>query len=563
MVEACMNNDLVTDGIVLKRNRKTQTDPVENGNSSGSLDDSTSTADNTKEPVASTSSEGPQPQERTVILLSPPQEESLDTQSEEDQGAPECEEIQTPPQEERNPIAAQRHEASSPTQEEEEEDPTSSTPLPTPLPLLSRGAPPSHTKKSLSLSAGKPIDPGERDTEQGRKETEVPPQYVEQAQPPEGTMERIFSHPQGHRGKDSDKEKLQRSTGDKKHIDTRTQLGKGNHRTWQEPQRRRPPLPHTRTQGVHTETTCGQQRSDNIPPGTPNGTGNHRETRDIGNPGGNRDSGTPGPRGTGTPETPTEDGINKDKKTPHGPKEQQEKGSGQKKREDQLSLLHKGRSFVPGPPRKSIQLEALSSSLGKLEDDANRNFTEALLPGQKILPTREKRKWPPQLPAIPRKKESPRKMPGLHEKVTEHMQKLEKEIHTQKRPNLSKKERAALDLLKKDANIVIKKADKDGALVVLKTESYIKMGNQHLRDKETYETVGNPEEALQAVTRESKLLVNRFHTLDNIKEKVRSFTAGQRDALLQHKASIPHWYVLPKTHKAIMRTQAPGLEDQF
>ncbi|ROT62518.1 hypothetical protein C7M84_019632 [Penaeus vannamei] len=136
-------------------------------------------------------------------------------------------------------------------------------------------------------------------------------------------------------------------------------------------------------------------------------------------------------------------------------------------------------------------------------------------------------------------------------KVTEHMQKLEKEIHTQKRPNLSKKERAALDLLKKDANIVIKKADKDGALVVLKTESYIKMGNQHLRDKETYETVGNPEEALQAVTRESKLLVNRFHTLDNIKEKVRSFTAGQRDALLQHKASIPHWYVLPKTHKAI------------
>lgn len=218
---------------------------------------------------------------------------------------------------------------------------------------------------------------------------------------------------------------------------------------------------------------------------------------------------------------------------------------------DQLSLLHKGRSFVPGPPRKSIQLEALSSSLGKLEDDANRNFTEALLPGQKILPTREKRKWPPQLPAIPRKKESPRKMPGLHEKVTEHMQKLEKEIHTQKRPNLSKKERAALDLLKKDANIVIKKADKDGALVVLKTESYIKMGNQHLRDKETYETVGNPEEALQAVTRESKLLVNRFHTLDNIKEKVRSFTAGQRDALLQHKASIPHWYVLPKTHKAI------------
>nr|XP_027233555.1 serine/arginine repetitive matrix protein 1-like [Penaeus vannamei] len=293
MVEACMNNDLVTDGIVLKRNRKTQTDPVENGNSSGSLDDSTSTADNTKEPVASTSSEGPQPQERTVILLSPPQEESLDTQSEEDQGAPECEEIQTPPQEERNPIAAQRHEASSPTQEEEEEDPTSSTPLPTPPP------------PALKRAGSTPQKEQWRGFFPTPKATEGKIQTKRNSNDPQGT--RSISIPGHNLAKEP--QNLARTPKEKT------------------------PLPHTRTQGVHTETTCGQQRSDNIPPGTPNGTGNHRETRDIGNPGGNRDSGTPGPRGTGTPETPTEDGINKDKKTPHGPKEQQEKGSGQKKRE--------------------------------------------------------------------------------------------------------------------------------------------------------------------------------------------------------------------------------------
>lgn len=42
---------------------------------------------------------------------------------------------------------------------------------------------------------------------------------------PEGTMVRIFSHPQDHRGKDSDKEKLHWSTRSKSHLSTRTQLG--------------------------------------------------------------------------------------------------------------------------------------------------------------------------------------------------------------------------------------------------------------------------------------------------------------------------------------------------
>ncbi|XP_069982202.1 uncharacterized protein [Penaeus vannamei] len=96
---------------------------------------------------------------------------------------------------------------------------------------------------------------------------------------------------------------------------------------------------------------------------------------------------------------------------------------------------------------------------------------------------------------------------------------------------------------------MIKKADKNGSLLVLKTENYIKMEGKHLRGTEMSGIVENPQ-ALQAVTKESKLLVNRFHTLDKPKEKI-SFTAGQRDTLLQHKASTPHWYILPKTHKTM------------
>lgn len=39
--------------------------------------------------------------------------------------------------------------------------------------------------------------------------------------------------------------------------------------------------------------------------------------------------------------------------------------------------------------------------------------------------------------------------------------------------------------LKTNPNIVIKKADKDGALVVLKTENFRPMGRVHFNDKET------------------------------------------------------------------------------
>ncbi|ROT62581.1 hypothetical protein C7M84_019566 [Penaeus vannamei] len=231
--------------------------------------------------------------------------------------------------------------------------------------------------------------------------------------------------------------KLQRSTGDKKHIDTRTQLGKGTTEPGKNPKGEDPPSPHTRTQGVHTETTCGQQRSDNIPQEPPMELATTEKPGTLATQEGTETVAPQDPEELAPQRHPQRMASTKTRKHPMGPRNSRRKAVARRNErllgmelivtevnltKDQLSLLHKGRSFVPGPPRKSIQLEALSSSLGKLEDDANRNFTEALLPGQKILPTREKRKWPPQLPAIPRKKESPRKMPGLHEKVTEHMQ---------------------------------------------------------------------------------------------------------------------------------------------
>jgi len=142
-------------------------------------------------------------------------------------------------------------------------------------------------------------------------------------------------------------------------------------------------------------------------------------------------------------------------------------------------------------------------------------------------------------------------MPGLREKIKGEEAQILGSMKKKVKPNLTKEEIKALEELKTNPEIVIKKADKDGALVVLKTESYKAMGQAHLKDGNTYKVLLNPQEELERVQEESKLLVSRFYCLDSPTGKRSSFTAAQRDALLAHKPSIPHWYVLPKTHKKI------------
>ena len=219
-----------------------------------------------------------------------------------------------------------------------------------------------------------------------------------------------------------------------------------------------------------------------------------------------------------------------------------------------FSVLHKGRSYVPGPPGKKKSWEDFQASLEDLQGTINKRFTASLQPGASTGELKEKKKLPQQLPSKKMKSLPPRKMPGLENMIKCELFEVYQAWEKKERPNLTKEEQKALKELAENPNIVIKKADKDGALVVLKTCNYIAMGEKHLMDKETYIELSNPEEALAMVKRESKLLVNRFFTLDRPGKEGRqrrSFSAGQRDALLEHEPSIPHWYVLPKTHKPL------------
>jgi len=220
----------------------------------------------------------------------------------------------------------------------------------------------------------------------------------------------------------------------------------------------------------------------------------------------------------------------------------------------QLSVLSKGRSFVPGPPPKKALLENLGSSMNRLKEQINKRFADSLLPGQVNDESlnKKRRNMPKQLPLKQRESIPTKKLPGLETMIHCETMEVGEKILKGSLPNMSKQEREALKDLAQNPDLVIKKADKDGALVVLKKESYIAMGEAHLSDTETYIPLNNPDEALQVIKRQSKILVNRFYTLDNSGKdggNRRSFLAGQRDALLEHEPIIPHWYILPKTHK--------------
>jgi len=144
MVEACMNNDLATDGTVLKRNRKTQTENMENSDQPTNLEDTTSLNEDTTSVISTEA----QPQAAPVLLPPPSQEaEDMETNNTE-----ECTgETPDPPPGIQDPI--QEEETNPETQEEEGpptalgEDMEATASSHPPSPHTQEVLPPQHTKR--------------------------------------------------------------------------------------------------------------------------------------------------------------------------------------------------------------------------------------------------------------------------------------------------------------------------------------------------------------------------------------------------------------------------------
>ena len=108
------------------------------------------------------------------------------------------------------------------------------------------------------------------------------------------------------------------------------------------------------------------------------------------------------------------------------------------------------------------------------------------------------------------------------------------------RDNLTKRERQALNTLKNRTDIVIKPADKGGALVIMDSKDYFPEGMRRLNDRNYYQKLNrNP-------TEEHENLVN--NTIDDL---VLANAINEETAILLQpkKSRTPKFYMLPKIHK--------------
>ncbi|KAJ1166052.1 hypothetical protein NDU88_006462 [Pleurodeles waltl] len=106
--------------------------------------------------------------------------------------------------------------------------------------------------------------------------------------------------------------------------------------------------------------------------------------------------------------------------------------------------------------------------------------------------------------------------------------------------NLSRKHRKAIESLKNDENIVIKKSDKGENIVILSRDDYLKEGLRQLQDKESYSVVDKNEMLI------AKKKV--FEKLDEWKES--GLIEWEEDQFLKVEFPITAAiYFLPKLHK--------------
>ncbi len=117
---------------------------------------------------------------------------------------------------------------------------------------------------------------------------------------------------------------------------------------------------------------------------------------------------------------------------------------------------------------------------------------------------------------------------------------IECQISQPLRHNLNVAERQVLETLKNDPNIVIKKADKGSAVVVMNLEDYVHEADRQLSDPETYRVIG------QDPTADLNIKVKRLLREMTDQEHL---TEDNYDYLYNEDATLGKFYLLPKIHK--------------
>ena len=111
--------------------------------------------------------------------------------------------------------------------------------------------------------------------------------------------------------------------------------------------------------------------------------------------------------------------------------------------------------------------------------------------------------------------------------------------HRKHHSNFTKEEHQALDYLKNNEDILIKKADKGGAVVVWRKDLYIAEGERQLNDVESYQVLDSDN------TDENNRIVEEFIKAEIGQDRL----PPEAKVLIQHKPRCSIFYMLPKIHK--------------
>ena len=133
---------------------------------------------------------------------------------------------------------------------------------------------------------------------------------------------------------------------------------------------------------------------------------------------------------------------------------------------------------------------------------------------------------------------------NLQEYISNIYQDLKTEYEEHKehaKPNISKDELQAIHNLKTDNDLIVKPADKGGAIVIWPKDAYLAEAYRQLSDSNHYRKLAH--DPTLGTLAEAKRLANKLHTSNIIDNTTHKFLT------IENQARTPQLYLLPKIHK--------------
>ena len=217
----------------------------------------------------------------------------------------------------------------------------------------------------------------------------------------------------------------------------------------------------------------------------------------------------------------------------------------------ETSILEKGLNFIPTPNREHeariVQDFLLFERKLRLHHKLHTEENQEQSATDNDLDEEPEEESPHKLlrPSKGYKPEDHEMDPNIMRYKTTVLNEMKIELGNRRNPrfNTTKQERKAMKSLKKNQDIIIKPADKGGAIVILNKEDYIKKGMRQLSNINHYKELEEPDKTIKRFIQEVKESLDRAYLKDQITEDLHKI-------LSRPHPRTSNLYLLPKIHKA-------------